>query len=383
MKKSLSVLIGLIFSFVLIVACSPQAPPTQPSPPPIAPIKATVSTSNVPPPTSQDAAWEKVVEMAKQEGRVTAYSFNLTGDIASAAAAAFQNRYGIKLEIVGGVGATLAERIKTENNAKKFVADTFDTGVTAILPLKELGLLASIGDLPVQKEKDSWVLNPIFDPPDSTMVRLRIEYQTAVINTKLVRPEEEPQSFQDFLNAKWKGKKLVTAPPRVSWPLVYLHVMLPDTLNEDYFRALGKQDMLMVATMRDEATAVARGEAYAAVSTSVPIANSLIVSGAPLKPLTMREGTISSFPVVSVPKNAPHPNAARVFVNWWISPEGQTTINKAMGVPSIRKDVPDFSYQGAGLKPVKFLALDEVALRTVAKYVTEGRVDKFLGMDVK
>ncbi|MDO8635438.1 MAG: extracellular solute-binding protein, partial [Dehalococcoidia bacterium] len=266
---------------------------------------------------------------------------------------------------------------------KKYVADTFDTGVTAILPLKELGLLASIGDLPVQKENDSWVLNPIFDPPDSTMVRVRVEYQTAVINTKLVRPEDEPQSFLDFLNPKWKGKKLVTAPPRISWPLVYLHVMLPDTLNEDYFRALGKQDMLIVGTMRDEASSLARGEAYAAVSTSVPIANSLIVSGAPLKPLTMREGTISSFPVVSVPKNAPHPNAARVFVNWWISPEGQTTINKAMGVPSIRKDVPDFSYQGAGLKPVKFLALDEVALRTVAKYVTEGRVDKFLGVDVK
>ncbi len=383
MKKCLLVLIGLIFSFVLIVACSPQMPASQPPPSPVAPAKATVPISNLPLPTSQDAAWDKVVELAKQEGRVTAYSFNLTGDIASAAAAAFQNRYGIKLEIVGGVGATLAERIKTENSAKKYVADTFDTGVTAILPLKELGLLASIGDLPVQKEKDSWVLNPIFDPPDSTMVRVRIEYQTAVINTKLVRPEEEPQSFLDFINAKWKGKKLVTAPPRISWPLVYLHVMLPDTLNEDYFRALGKQDMLMVATMRDEATAVARGEAYAAVSTSVPIANSLIVSGAPLKPLTMREGTISSFPVVSVPKNAPHPNAARVFVNWWISPEGQTTINKSMGVPSIRKDVPDFSYQGAGLKPVKFLALDEVALRTVAKYVTEGRVDKFLGMDVK
>ena len=235
----------------------------------------------------------------------------------------------------------------------------------------------------MQKEKDSWVLNPTFDPPDSTMIRVRIEYQTAVINTKLVRPEDEPKSFLDFINAKWKGKKLVTAPPRVSWPLVYLHVMLPDTLNEDYFRALGKQDMFIVSTMRDEATTVARGEAYAAVSTSVPIINSLIVSGAPLKPLVMSEGIISSFPVVSVPKNAPHPNAARVFVNWWLSPEGQTTINKVMGVPSVRKDVPDFSYQGAGLKPVKFLALDEVALRTVAKYVAEGRVDKFLGMDIK
>ena len=383
MKRILFGLIGLTIPFILVMACSPQGPVSPAPSPTTAPAKAPVPNSNLQLPISQDAAWEKVVEAAKKEGRVTAYSFNLTGDIANAAAEAFQNRYGIKLEIVGGVGAMLAERIKTENNAKKFVADTFDTGVTAILPLKELGLLASIGDLPVQKEKDSWVLNPIFDPPDSTMVRVRIEYQTAVINTKLVRPEDEPKSFLDFINAKWKGKKLVTAPPRVSWPLVYLHVMLPDTLNEDYFRALGKQDMLMVATMRDEATAVARGEAYAAVSTSVPIANSLIVSGAPLKPLTMREGTISSFPVVSVPKNAPHPNAARVFVNWWISPEGQTTINKAMGVPSIRKDVPDFSYQGAGLKPVKFLALDEVALRTVAKYVTEGRVDKFLGVDVK
>lgn len=372
----------LIVLILTAAACRTQTPAPQPAPPssaatPPAPKPATPAL------TAEQAAWNKVVEAAKQEGMVTAYSFSLSGDIAKAAIDAFQSQYGIKLEVVGGVGAVLAERIKTENNAKKYVADTFDTAVTAIIPLKELGLLANLKDLTVLKDKTAWLMDPVMDPADGTMLQQRITYQTTIINTNLVRPQDEPKSFLDFLDAKWKGKKLVTAPPRVSWPLVYLHVAAPETFSESYLRNLGKQEMAVVATMRDEATAVARGEAMAVVSTSLSIVDPLVRSGAPLKAIVMKEGTIAANPATSVLKNAPHPNAARVFVNWWLSPEGQTAINKAMGVPNIRKDVPDFSSEGTRIKPVKILALDEPANKIAAKYVTEGRVDKFLGMDVK
>lgn len=320
--------------------------------------------------------------MARKEGKVTAYSFTLTGDIAKATAEAFKNRYGITLEIVGGVGAVLAERIKTESAAKKHIADTFDTAVTGILPIKDLGLLASVADLPELRQKDIWYLAPILDPADGTMVQMRVTLQAPVINTNLVKPADEPKSFIDFLDPKWKGKKLAVAPPRVSWPLVYLHVAAPE-IDEKYLRTLGGQGLFMVSTMRDEPTAVAKGEAQVAVATSLSIVDILVREGAPVKPLVMKEGTVAASPAVSVLKNGPHPNAARVFVNWWLSAEGQTVVNKAIGSPSVRNDVPDFSHEKNRIKPSKLLPLDEAANKLAAKYVSEGRVDKFLGVDVK
>ena len=139
----------------------------------------------------------------------------------------------------------------------------------------------------------------------------------------------------------------------------------------------------MVSTMRDEATAVARGEALATVANSLSTVGPLVGSGAPLKALAMKEGTVGTATAISVLKNAPHPNAARVFVNWWLSPEGQTAVNKAVGSPNIRKDVPDFSYEATRIKPTKLLILDEAANDMASKYVAEGRVDKFIGMEVK
>ncbi|MBI4287326.1 MAG: extracellular solute-binding protein [Chloroflexi bacterium] len=383
-KRSLWAVTLLIMA-VTIAACRPQAPvpPAASTPAAAPPVQQTPSK---PAPSAQspdDIAWNKVLEAARKEGVVTAYSFSLTGDIAKAAIEAFQNRYGIKLDVVGGVGATLAERIKTENNAKKYVADTFDTAVNGIIPIKELGLLVNLKDLPALKEKNVWLLEPVMDPAEGTMLQIRLTYQTTVINTTLVKPDAEPKSFLDFLDPKWKGKKLASAPPRVSWPLVYLNIAIPDIISESYLRSLGKQELLMVTTMRDEATAVARGDALAVVSTSLSTVDALVRSGAPLKAVVMKEGTISANPAVSVLKNAPHPNAARVFANWWLSPEGQTAVNKAMGVPNVRKDVPDFSSEGTRIKPVKLLPLDEEANRLTAKYVAEGRVDKWLGVDVK
>ena len=325
---------------------APQAAPTQPTP---------IPTARTSTPVPEDIAWAKVLESARKEGVVTAYTSNLTGDIGRVTTEAFQKSYGIRLEIVGGIGAVLAERIKTENAAKKFVADTFDTTITGMLPLKDLGMFERLIDLPVLQQKDAWVVNPILDPGEGTVLQRMLTYQAPVINTKLVRPEDEPKSFLDFLDPKWAGKKLVAGQPKVSWPLVFLHTMLPDTIDEKYLRALGKQDLMIVANIRDESAVVGRGEARIAVSTALSYVDPLIREGAPLKALAMKEGAVIPSAGVSALKNAPHPNAARVFINWWLSPEGQTVINRAIGTPSIRKDVPDFSSEATRIKPPKFL----------------------------
>ncbi|MDO8637059.1 MAG: hypothetical protein Q7R34_12655, partial [Dehalococcoidia bacterium] len=88
-----------IIILILLVACTPQAAPVPSAPAPAAPAPVSVPTSNLSPPTSQDAAWAKIVEAGQKEGQVNVYTWGWTGDVGLSIASAFEKRYGIKLNM--------------------------------------------------------------------------------------------------------------------------------------------------------------------------------------------------------------------------------------------------------------------------------------------
>jgi len=112
----------LVISILLLASCTPQ-PATTPTP---------VSSGTTPrpspaaapsPATSQDIAWNKVVEAAKKEGLVTIYAFYYSGDIGRSMARAFQDRYGIRVEILASAGRQTVEKVKVEQAVKQPIAD--------------------------------------------------------------------------------------------------------------------------------------------------------------------------------------------------------------------------------------------------------------------
>ncbi|MBI4287681.1 MAG: extracellular solute-binding protein [Chloroflexi bacterium] len=369
----------IVFSlFVGLAACAPKpAPaPSVPARPATAP-PAPVATSNLPPPTSQDAAWDKVIAEAKKEGRVTPYTFFMVGDAGKAVAEAFEKKYGIKVEFVTGVGAVLMERIRAEAAAGKNIADTMDSAISIVATVKSLGLTQSWGQLPVTAEANVWRNSPIADP-ERHLLSGGIGVMTTYVNTQLVKAGEEPKSYNDLLSPQWKGKITVASP--VTAPNI-MFLLVTGVYDEAYLKKLAQQDLKIGPTIRDAENMLVRGEAAVMVPEADATIAAFLTQGAPVKPVDMAEGATSySSLTVAMTKQAPHPNAARLFGNWLLSAEGQEVYFKAKGSLAIRKDVPDFRPPAARITYKKLVSLDFPGALEMARLQNERVVAKWLGL---
>ena len=137
----------------------------------------------------------------------------------------------------------------------------------------------------------------------------------------------------------------------------------------------------MVATVRDAANLLARGEAAILPAGQSVTMTPLIIQGAPVKPVSITEGIIVSVgtPLAMV-KNAPHPNAARVFINWVISPEGQKIYQDNLGVIPLNKDLPEAVPAGARLNLDKVIPINLADELEVARIQRAGTVAQLLGV---
>lgn len=86
-------------------------------------------------------------------------------------------------------------------------------------------------------------------------------------------------------------------------------------------------------------------------------------------------------PGIALVKKAPHPNAARVFVNWLLSAEGQRVYAQAKVGFSMRKDVPDFSVPALKIQPKKINPMSLEVLLAASKLQNERVVAKLLGIE--
>ena len=382
MKKVVfSVLLAILGVVMSVASCTPKAAPQPAITPTLPSAKATVPTSNLPPPTSQDADWDKTIAEAKKEGKITMYTFSLTSDMGQAVTEAFEAKYGIKVEYLTGVGAQLIERIKTEQAAKRFIADTLDTSTTLMFIAKNGKLTVPTGNLPTLAQKNVWLADPRQDE-EGHLISFNALYQTPYVNTTLVKPGDEPKSYQELLDPKWKGKIVAPDPNTVpNLPRLYSVMVSRKIQDEDFFRKLAKQEPKMAPTVRDDANIIIRGEAALSVSSTTNTLNPFISQGAPVKPLDVKEGVILAMsPSIAIVNNAPHPNAARLMINWLVSSEGQTAYQKIRRNLSIRTDVPDFTPIAGQIKPTKTVVSTVADELEAARVQTEKVVTKLMGL---
>ena len=355
MKKLYLVATVLLLLLLLAVSCSP--PPAQaPAPSTTVPGPVSRPTSNLSPPTSQDAAWAKVIEAAKKEGKVTLYSFNFTGDVGTNIARAFQQRYGISMDIITGRGAEFLERLKVEYRIGQVLADFMEGSQTHMINVKRAGQSVSMADIPVFQEKDVWVMDPFVLDPDRHVISYTYSVRSPFINTDMVKSADEPHAWKDLLDPRWKGKMVIGDPVLSSTPyLNFIPLLNQKILDVEYMRALGRQDMRFVTGDRQVGEALSRKEVpLTPVGTSLVIAD-FAREGVPVKPLDMEEGIIVGTVGAVVLAKSPHPNAGKLFMNWLMSEEGQNTVSQAKATPPIRKGVPDGSPPSVRMKVKKLI----------------------------
>lgn len=373
----------LLTSLPLIMACAPQAAPVQTSAPTRSSPVAAVPAASAPALSPEDAAWAKVVETGRKERTLTAYSYTWAGDTGLAVERAFEKQYGIDLQIITGRGAEFTERLKTEKRLGQIVADMTEGSNVHLTNMKTAGLLTSVTDgLPSLREKGVWTLEPAAtDPQDKVNLAFRIISYSPFINTKLVKPADIPKSWKDLLDPKWKGLMTLTE-PNISPSTIQSVVVLMDNRawDEAYIKALyGQKLRFPIGGFVEEFRILASGESSLMVVGSDADADRFAKEGAPIQAIDMREGTVVTTASVAAVAGAPHPNAAKVFLNWLYSQEGQSAAGKAQGNKMVRKDVADFRPAAAQAPMTRPLVLTNEQLDRSAEMFKNKWFDKVVG----
>ena len=275
------------------------------------------------------AADQALIDAARREGVVNWYTVQIVDQLARPAAAAFEKKYGVKADFVRGEPNEIVLRITNESKAGQIRADVFDGTTTAPL-LKKAGLA-------MKWQPDSAKrLPPQYLDREGYWTATNLYVLTAGYNTELVPRGQQPKSFKDLLDSRWKGK--------MAWSLNATSVAAPGVVGlaladmgpeqgRAYLRQLAGQSVTgLRVTARQVLDQVIAGE----YQIGVGIMNSHAVisagQGAPVDWIAM-DPSLAVLSVVGVLKEPLHPNAARLFVEFLVSEEGQTIFRDANYLP--------------------------------------------------
>lgn len=335
--------------------------------------------------------WDKIVAAAKKEGEVLVYG-PPGKKRRKALVEEFQKDYpDIKVKFVAGSARKQAPRLIAERKAGKYKADVLIGGTTT--PLKTLrpkGVLTPIEPylvLPEVTDPSGWFKNKLwYADKDGKLV---IMFQGSVsniigINTNLVK-DGEITSYWDILDPKWKGK-IVSGDVRRPGPgggqarFLYAH---PELGPKFLTRLFGETEITLSLDRRQMVDWLAQGKyAVHVFPNSIDIERA-IDQGLPVKivsPDALKEGAPMSagWGSVMVADRAPHPNAAKVYLNWLLSKKGQTAWQTHAGSASLRRDIPKDGVRAWNLpsedKEYFFGSLEEymaIETRTVRKLVSK------------
>ncbi len=274
--------------------------------------------------SAQEPDWEKVVAAAKKEGTVTVYHAQLGAPHWKTVVQTFEKTYGIKVQEFDARASELTERIRTEQTSQRYVADVEFHGDTSILLQRQTDFIAEHGGVPNMKN-----LRPPF-AADAFAVPAWVQVVCTLVNTSLVKPGDEPKAWKDLLDPKWKGK-IITDDMRATGSGQTVFAVLYKNYGPEFLEKLKAQDMGIGRDLQEDSRRVARGEYSIFINQIIAFASPL--KGLPVKVATMEDGCPYTPIQGAILKGAPHPNAARLFINHLISKDSQVTYAKAwMGI---------------------------------------------------
>jgi iron(III) transport system substrate-binding protein len=289
------------------------------------------------------AADPALIAAAQKEGQVTWYTTQITNQFGRPAMDAFQKRYGIRVSFVRADSIELAVRMVNEGNAGRPQADVFDGTATAPA-IKRAGL--ALKWLP-DRAKD-WP--PEYRDAEGYWVATNIYVHTPAYNTSLVPRGSEPKTYTDLIDPKWKGKMAWAIHATSSGALGFVGTVLTE-LGEGpgkaYLRALARQDIIALGGS-------ARTVVDQAIAGEYPLALQIfnhqpVISarrGAPIDWIAMSPA-MAVLCVAGVTKDAPHPNAGKLLVDFLVSDEAQKLFRDADYIPA----APDVPPREAALRP--------------------------------
>ena len=330
-------------AIALAVSCVPAAAPPATAPP------AAPSSASATPTAAWEKTWADLVAAAKAEGALSVLT--LTGNSYREGVGAFQATYPeIKVEHEGPASmGPFSQKIIQERAAGVFSRDVAQISTpTALSVLKPEKVWAPIKGTLVRPdilEDKNWVGGFDFgwlDTDRQLAYGFQLDrYAGLFRNTDLV-PDGAIKSLDDLLDLKWKGK-FIFGEPWSYGPSYRIATALRLNRGDDIVKRLYVDQQPAVARdIRQVAEGVVRGQ-YAFGIFAAEFLAEFRSQGVGRNVKEIYEVpelfTVQELPIFMFDK-APHPNAAKLFVNWFLSQPGQQAWSKAVNVNSRRTDVP-------------------------------------------
>jgi len=289
-----------------------------------------------------DAEMAKLYEAAKQEGQVVMY-MNQPESFQNNFPVEFNKHYpGITLQFVNGQISELLTRIKEEQSAGKFVSDLHGSGSSVIRMFCQDDRYESYIPPAVLEPGVKWLVDPLVDKDDPTFkgkakpLAISMLPAGVVINTNLVPPEKFPKSYKDLLDPWWRGK-VVMADTRIPGGENAMFLGVKKLYGLEFWDEFYREVRPAVIT-GNGAPLAARGEYHASLG-QAKIDGLTDLEGTPIIWLHFDEGCTSTIYALAMIKGAPHPNAAKLLLNYIFSREGQAEIARYASRPPVRSDV--------------------------------------------
>jgi iron(III) transport system substrate-binding protein len=305
---------------------------------------------------------EKILEGARKEGRLVLYT-GMETDEADLFTKEFAKKYPfIKADIFRSAGEKVQARFLVENRANTHLADIFQTSIVQVYQLKNSGLLARY------ISQEAAVYGEGFKDAQGYWTAFYLIPYVIGYNTHMVAAKDAPASYEALLNPKWKGL-ISLETEEYQWFYHLIQIMGRDK-GLDFMKKFAAQNLQMRKGHTLLAQLVAAGEAALATVVYANRVERMKASGAPIDWVRFKGPTITVINAISIPEKAPHPNVARLFVDFALSKEGQGLLRGQRRVPA-RPDVlpdPPSLTKGLNLVPARPEGMIENYNDTVARF---------------
>ncbi|HEY3303705.1 MAG TPA: extracellular solute-binding protein [Candidatus Binatia bacterium] len=282
-------------------------------------------------------------ELAKPEGEVVFYS-SLNSDQIKALTDGFSKKYlHIKVSFFRATGERIMQRILAEAQAGRHAVDVFTVAGIKIQPIKDRGLTAKF-----VPEASPFYADGVKDP-EGHWTSLLLLLSAMGYNTKLTSPGEAPKKYEDLLSPKWKGKIGIHARD----PEWFLN--LQRRMGREKARAFLKSLSTQNPGVQQGHTLLVQlltaGEYHLASNIYAHTLAREQAKGAPVQWI-FEEPVVTYMVPIALAKNARHPNAGKVFINFALSREGQILLRDQEAIPAHKNvDAKAVSLKGLRLLP--------------------------------
>jgi len=293
--------------------------------------------------TARAQTWDELHKAAVKEGGTVNFYGTLAQINAERILPVFEKRFpGMKVNHVDATADKLAARAITEARGGRVLADVFQMALENVLQVIDQKL--AVDWLP--PEAEAYPANF----KGSNWLAADMVIITAAWNTSLVKKGDEPKQFDDFADPKWKGKLI--GEPRDVELLIGLarHKFKSDEKAFDFLRKLAANNIEFHKGHSELAEFLVAGQAAACATCYAHHYPPRIRKGAPLGYM-LSEG-IATITANALAKDAPHPNAARLFYRWSASEEGQKAYAAGGRLPPHPKVQPKEKIRPAVLYPI-------------------------------